>query len=356
MHQAIVHIGTEKTGSTAIQNFLYKNEALLAKHQYLFPYRACGLISNFRLAIQCLDENDPLLVAMDQRSKNSAQLATFDTDPEQWRAQFAKDHNTAIQSFQAEHENSTVVYSSEHFHSRIVKESGVERLREFLSHHYDQVNIVAYLRRQDRLAISGHNTSIQGGAVNMFEFTNIHAKAKYFDYLSMLTRWSNVFGQNNVVAKAYERDRLIDQDVGRDFKATILTPEVSKEFDQESVHYERSNPRLSYSALQALVAFNTMSADDPDFNGVEKERLRQPLISALHNLNDDFGEVLPSRQTAEAFYERYRQDNQTVFNTWGDGQSFNDNFSMFPTEADAAPQINAEAMLNRYLKPVLKAV
>ena len=357
MHQAIVHIGTEKTGSTAIQNFLYKNEVLLKKHRVLYPYRTCGLISNFRMVIQSLNESDPLLVAMDLRAKNSTEYTSYGNDPEQWRKEFNEEHHKEIQKFQNRRTQSTVVYSSEHFHSRIEHEEEIIRLREFLDYYYDQVRIVSYLRRQDRLAISGHNTSIQGGAVNDFDFASIDGKTKYFDYLTMLTRWSKVFGSDNVVAKIYERNRLTDQDVGKDFKATILPPDISKKFDKKkSVHYERSNPRLSFSALQALVAFNRKHSGDAEFNGVEKERLRQPLITALHSLRDDFGEVLPARKTAEAFYERFRKDNQQVFEQWGDGQTFNEDFSMFPTEADSIPAVDANALLSQYLKPVISAL
>ena len=350
MQHAIVHIGTEKTGSTSIQNFLYKNDALLVKHGYLFPYRTCGLISNFRMAIHCLNKPDPALVGMDQRAKNSEEFTSFSENADEWREQFQQDHDNELEKFRAKRKISTVVYSSEHFHSRIVHESEVERLRAFLLNRFDKVSIIAYVRRQDRLAISGHNTSIQGGATNGFNFANIKGKANYFDYLSMLTLWSNVFGADNVTVRAYERKRLVDNDVGKDFKSLILSPEVSTIFDNSSVHYERSNPRLSFSALQALVAFNKMSPQDSQFGGVDKENLRQPLIKVLHNLNDDFGEVLPSRDSAESFYERFKSDNQTVFDNWGDGQNFSEDFSLFPANADAIPQIDAQALLTPLLE------
>lgn len=61
MHEAILHIGTEKTGSTAIQNYLLHNSAEhIEHHGILFPYKTCGLISNFRLVLftnSVLNEN-----------------------------------------------------------------------------------------------------------------------------------------------------------------------------------------------------------------------------------------------------------------------------------------------------------
>jgi hypothetical protein len=67
MHKALLHIGTEKTGSTSIQNFLYKNESELNKRGYFFPHKSCGLISNYRLVLLCLHWHDAGLSAMEER-------------------------------------------------------------------------------------------------------------------------------------------------------------------------------------------------------------------------------------------------------------------------------------------------
>ncbi len=352
MHKAIVHIGTEKTGSTAIQNFLYKNESLLSTYGHYYPFQTCGLISNFRLAIYCLEANDPNLVAMDRRAANSPDLVTFTEDPDQWRDNFAEAHIDQIRTIHNRHKDTTVIYSSEHFHSRIVKPVEVERLHEFLDLLYDQVDIIAYFRRQDRLAVSSHNTSIQGGATNPFDFSNIEGKTNYFDYLSLMQRWADVFGAQHVRAKVYERDRLIGNDVGHDFKASTLSDEIISRLEKRPLHYERSNPRLSYTALKALLEFNRMDANDALLQGNNKPSIRQALITKLHDVNDEHGEMLPPRSTALEFYERFRSDNERVFNDYGKGDSFNENFSMFPETESDAPAVDALGVLTAQLNSI----
>ena len=50
MKRAILHIGTEKTGTTSIQKFLFQNRRKLLSSGTLFPESA-GYISNQRLVV-----------------------------------------------------------------------------------------------------------------------------------------------------------------------------------------------------------------------------------------------------------------------------------------------------------------
>jgi len=227
----------------------------------------------------------------------------------------------ALEKIRSIHENSTVVYSSEHFHSRISSEKEIETLREYLESHYDQVEIIGYFRRQDRLAISGHNTAIQGGAAHSFNFSHLNGVTKYYDYLSLMTMWSNVFGVDRVSVNVYERDRLIGNDIGHDFKAKIFPPKLLARLEERELHFERSNPRLSYSALNTLLEFN----------------------------KTNFGEMLPARNEAVDFYEHFIDDNRALFEKFGITEGFTDDFSMYPDENHEAPVINVKALLTDYV-------
>jgi len=50
MKKAILHIGTEKTGTTSIQLYLYENRARLARQGYLFP-ETCDYLSSRKLVV-----------------------------------------------------------------------------------------------------------------------------------------------------------------------------------------------------------------------------------------------------------------------------------------------------------------
>jgi len=349
MRNAIIHIGTEKTGSTAIQNFVYKNEKVLAQYGYYFPYRTCGLISNFRLVIYACEQADPLLLSMDRKPISDDPNAAYQVNPDAWRKNFTDYHLNQVKQIHETHDDSTVVYSSEHFHSRISHESEVKRLKEFLDLHYDNVSVIAYFRRQDRLAVSGHNTAIQAGNKNRFRFPEGPDKANYYDYLSLVERWSNVFGKENVNVRIFEKEQLIGGDVGKDFKANIFSSDTLAKLENENLVYEQSNPRLSHSALETLISFNGLPDDDPLLKGKSKAELRQPLIKVLHELKDDFGEVLPPKSEALNYYQHFSKSNQTLFDTWADGQTFNDNFDMYPEENTHVPEVNVRPLLEEYV-------
>ena len=124
---------------------------------------------------------------------------------------------------------------------------------------------------------------------------------------------------------------------------------MQKKLKQADLHYERSNPRLSHSALETLLEFNRLPEDDPLLKGANKAEIRQAVITALHTIKDEYGEVLPPRRDAMRYYESFRNDNQMLFDNWADGQSFGDDFTMYPDEASAAPEVNTQALLSQCL-------
>jgi len=346
MHQAILHIGTEKTGSTAIQNYLLHNSVEHTKHHgILFPYKTCGLISNFRLVLYAKSELDVNLVRID---KNGLGFAEDDVQGyENWKTQFSVKHTKAIKQFQKNRASSTVVYSSEHFHSRVHSESDIRFLKSYLDTLYERVTIVFYIRRQDQFALSAYNTAVQGGRSTAMDFPAISKVIPYYDYLAMAQRWSNVFGATNVKPIIFDANKLKDGDVTKDFEFQIGL-DASKH-DLSKMKYHTSNERLSYSALQVLIAFNLIDETDARLNGVEKNAIRQQLIREVHSLKDNFGTIRPARSEVDAFYEHYKAANETLAEKWLDGDGFSTDFSMYPENANESPVVDSGTLLTKAL-------
>ncbi len=345
MHEAVIHIGTEKTGSTAIQNFLYKNEAQLAAGNVCFPYKSLGLISNFRLVLYAQSTPSPQFVK--QELKNFQNDISSEDLFKKWKVDFAKEHKNHLKKFQKNKQNSLVVYSSEHFHSRLVEENDVMSLKELLADCFDRIRVVFYVRRQDRLALSSHNTQIQSGFDKEFSFSPKAHQGYYYNYFLLAERWSNAFGKSNVDPKIFEPERLTDRDVVKDFEQYLDVK--SRISSDANLQYEKSNERLSYSALATLVEFNKLDAMDARLKGMSKESMRQKIISIMHGLDDEHGEVLPLRSSAEAFYAAFSDSNNAFFNTWLDGNGFNPDFSKYPDSDTELPVIDTDALLDQVL-------
>jgi len=347
MHKAIIHIGTEKTGSTAIQNYLYKNlDVLVKKHSVFFPYRSVGLISNFRMVLYAKAELDLNLVRLENNSfKSSLNKSESQAD---WKERISQEHRKAVKKFQRFKKESLVVYSSEHFHSRVHDEADLQYLKDYLDTMYDEVTVLCYTRRQDRLALSAYNSAVQGGFSREFKFSNIPPTGYYYDYLSLMQRWTNVFGFDNIDAVIFDPKSAKDGDVVKDFERRIGIDDSKVSTDD--LQYHRSNERLSQTALQVLVSFNLLENTDSRLHGFQKDALRQAMIREAHHIDDDFGQILPARADAIEFYERYKASNEAYADKWLGGKGFNTDFSNYPDVQAEMPVVKAEEIMLELLK------
>ena len=109
-----------------------------------------------------------------------------------------------------------MVYSSEHFHSRVRQRHEIVRLYDRLAPLYDRIRILVYLRRQDALALSAYNTALQAGETRALTLSRITATTPYYDYLSLLQRWAEVFGEDALEVRLFDKAHLVSGDVVAD--------------------------------------------------------------------------------------------------------------------------------------------
>ena len=123
MKRAVLHIGTEKTGTTSIQRFLLNNVQTLSDKGYLFP-SSCEYLSNRNLVIYAKQDvpNGYLGSQLD-----------FSDGKENWNSEFVSLHKKEVKEFQADgYVDPTVIYSSEHLQSRLTKKDEIVRVFEIL--------------------------------------------------------------------------------------------------------------------------------------------------------------------------------------------------------------------------------
>lgn len=211
--KAIVHIGTEKTGTTSIQKFLYQNRKKLRKGGYHF-LQCAGKTNNRALPAYCLD-ND--------RMDDFYRLLDIMTVEDRLA------HKRAfIREF--EHELAglpkhihTVVISSEHFHSRIRTEREMDNVHELLTTYFDDIQIVCYLRDQISTCTSYYSTALKSG--NPSSFADFIERCKpqnyYFNYLMMLENWERCFGLDALNVSLFSRDLFLNGSLLDDLTAKI---------------------------------------------------------------------------------------------------------------------------------------
>ena len=146
MRKAILHIGLEKTGSSALQEFLWINRRILLDRYQVWTPDYLGRGSQWLLAVLAYDtaREDDLTSGLGSPASRRDKLEEV-----RKKITYSVNHQPAKQ----------FCFSSEHLSSRLVSTEDICRLKVFLSELFDDIEVVVYVREPIRLAISRQCTA-----------------------------------------------------------------------------------------------------------------------------------------------------------------------------------------------------
>ncbi len=326
MH-VILHIGAEKTGTTALQGCFHSNRDLLAEAGILYPQSLRSPQQHWALALYALDDDREHLLG--------DRMPMFGKNRERWRARLARQLETEIA---ASGTPDVLLLSSEILGAQIMRPSELGRLRRLLDRWCDDYRVVLYLRRQDRARISLHSTDLRVGGTSPEPLGELAFPGNGFDYGQILDLWATEFGRAQVVPRVYERvgpDGLVDDFVA----ASGLRLPVERLTRPRT----GANPALSARAQRIMREFNLLQ-DGPAVTR-QQQRVRRQLAAVLASAFPG-APRRPSRADARAYVERYRDDNARIADTWfGGDELFDDDFDEYPEVADPEPELVADDVL-----------
>ncbi|MCX7714591.1 MAG: hypothetical protein N2171_02535 [Clostridia bacterium] len=199
MKTIYIHGGTPKTATTSLQNFLLSNNEALRKYDIYYP---CYNKKYFR---RC--QHYPLIKHMigaeGRFVENNEEICRlFD--------EFFFDIKHAQQN--------NVIISTEMFWEIETKEALIN-LKERLSG-FD-VKIIVYLRKQDDGVISWQNELVKSGKNFCKNINSIKKKDSpayiFYDYYSRIKLLGEIFGDNNVIVRIFEKSLLYKNNIINDF-------------------------------------------------------------------------------------------------------------------------------------------
>lgn len=281
--EIVLHIGSQKTGTTAIQEFLRINRTrLLRQEGILFP--DAGLLTPGHHA----HHNLVLGLTGDRR-------CTYPGPPERLFAELGDEIARARPR--------QTVLTSELFFGRLVRE-GADTLRRLLGR---RTMILVYLRRQDRKISSQYNLDVRSETrltTPFDEYVRQRIRRGTEDYWAALQPWLNAFGAENIVVVPYER-------------SLDTVADLSGRLGLGAGGYERpaqANPSLGDAPLHLLWQCNATGM-------AEAERRR--LARALQVVSDRLkgtpgfgaGPAMTPRQR-RAVLDRYAESNGRVARTF----------------------------------------
>lgn len=321
MKKLLLHIGSHKTGSTSIQSALFNDQ----------PYLNSNDIFYFN---KCLDGSIHHQVSSWIKFRKEGVEGDCGA-----RVRMAKELATKLN----DNRFSNVILSIEGF-SWILDKEEIERLHKELSVHFD-TKIIVYIRRQDKLAISHHQQgSKRNNLPSCFYYKGdnkaLPSADRNFDYLNYdkkLSKWSEVFGAENMIIRIFESNLLVNNDVVDDFFHLLGLQDHSK-----SIAYRNTSNGFEFTKVGHLVNLSNLNRD---------------LSKLIRKGSDRAGKSLPSRQNAEAFYNRYRTSNIELNRKFNISSVFPDifdnDFSCYPEQrADLWTEESANQAIQNILASI----
>lgn len=340
----ILHIGTEKTGTTSIQNVLSINRSLLRANGVVFP-RSLGPVNHTLLAAACLDDG-----VVDNIKAH--QLARGRCHEEEFRRRVKCALAEELGSGPAW---SSLIVSTELIHSRLTQSSEIDRLWSILSPFVDEVKLVVFLRRQDEQAVSRFSSVLRAGHSGFGEIfedlgghfylkvpdgRNISDFKQYYDYRRLLERFRHVVRAEDMVVRCYDDFRRAPGVVGEFLEIANLS------------HLELQDCRSDLNRSMSARAQFLMSAVNEMAKPWHKSGLRNLSYKELQKLieRENGGEPREvPRAEAQRFSQRFAESNEWVRAKFFPQRRslFSDDFSGYPEsvdytgfESDLAPLIS----------------
>jgi hypothetical protein len=325
--ELILHIGTSKTGSTSLQHVLSRNRRALFAQGVCYP-RSPGSTQHKLVAY-----------AVKSRQVVEQRLASrvWSGDPGAVRVE------NFFEAFDAELAQlpaaiSRVILSSEFIYILVRTPEEVRRLRDRLLEWFHTIKVVVYLRRQDAHFTSLYSQILRGGEVlapDQIEM-RVH-RAHELDYEALLDRWAEVYGQDNIVPRLFEKSAGKRFDSVQDFLTLCgLTVPDSSQDDAPA-----ANPSMDLAGQHLLVDIGRVLMGVKPGKNVGSPVWRQ-LTDAVTSASPGRG-WQPTRSKAAEFYSQFKEGNDAICRTWFPDRAtlFDEDFSEYP---ETAPTVAPDAL------------
>lgn len=293
-----LHIGTTKTGSTSIQNFLAKNRAYLATKGVVYP-TALGAANHNTIPVYLQGKWVENGLQARQKIQSADDYATFvDTLPEMLKAE--------VGDLNPDH----FIISNEHMHSRCFKAAHFKRLKTLLEPVLSgrKLQIVVYLRPQISHVVSLYSTMLGHGltaTLDEFILSKMSGRPHdYFNFRVLLDKWTAAFPEATFFVRPFANTAALQHGVLSDF---LEITQLAK-FADEMTFEPRRNESMGAWAAETFRQLNALDPPlPPHLNQIARRWLRYELPA---------GRLLPNMDIAREFQASFAKDNRKVCKTY----------------------------------------
>lgn len=323
---AVVHIGLEKTGSTAIQRWLASNHQHLLANGIIVP-QSIGFPNHTKLVAACLDDG------VVDNIKAYQLFASGLTEKRYRKATFAA-LDAEIRSIHSTWH--TLLISSELISSRLSSVTELRRLHDEIHRHVDAIKYVVFLRRQDQLALSRFSSILRSGHdqfgdvfvdyspsnfVAVPDGRLISDSLFFYDFREILERFTGL-----------EDSELRVFPYGAVSPLRAIAELLHMDASDQLLRVGRHNSALSAEAQYILAHMNRQHVVQfpSGMRNNDYRRLQKRIESEVKGSPRGV-----SQEDARDFYRRFQQINRQVAQQYWQGKPlFTDDFSCYPAVVD----------------------
>ncbi|EIZ8408953.1 hypothetical protein MQX10_000754 [Campylobacter coli] len=303
---AYVHIGTEKTGTTSIQEFLYINKSIIQKQNYFFA-QSIGIKNHWDLAFlgYSLNKKDSYIL------NNSL-----------WNFQAIKQHKKNIFSKIKDEVkfNHKIIFSSELLQSRLTRKREIVKLYTFFKKiGFTNIKVICYIRDANEMLRSLLSEAIKWEEIDSFELKEEKEEYKlgykknlfHFHHIcnhkQTLQWWGEVFGKENLIVRLFDKNEFYQGDLLKDFIHSI-----GLEWDDEFIIPPKQNESLDLLGIDLLRRINKFL---PLFCNNARNIFRGDLhhFAVKHfTSKDSHLKFQPPREVVQSYIDYFEESNEWV--------------------------------------------
>lgn len=295
MH-CFLHIGVEKTGTTSLQNHLYKNKDILRKKKFILT-KSFGFPNNYKLS----------LISSNASTKNKSRYClNFLKNPKLNKYRILRKAKGELKSANKQHK---FIFSSEHLHSKLKSAEEIQNIKENLqSIGFKSFSIVVVLRPVIEMLRSRISTGFKNGN---FENPIIfdpwkHKVPHVYQIKSTMKRWMDIFGKENLSVIQYSKESLLSdffELIDSEIDISSFSPLVNK------------NKSLSFEIMQS-VFLNKEILEKRLVNKKERQDLINDLINQFGGEANQ-NKIYISEELQSKFNKAFKMDNDFIYDNFG---------------------------------------
>ncbi|WP_170570021.1 hypothetical protein [Ruegeria atlantica] len=242
--KTVIHIGSPKTGSTALQNALFNARDELTRHGVLYP------------------NPSPELGKQVNHGLLAGAIRPYDIGPRPFRMHSEQEHNARVEAFLKRlssqvsmHNPDLLILSSEYLWAVGRKQAWLSKLHDLLKHiGVGSVEFVGYVRGPSSFYLSQIQQQLR--ASSRFRLPKEHTVTNNLD------GYSQFFSDSKVSARLFDREALVGGDIITDF-LSLYRPDLQQSV-LRTANNKSTNESLSAEGMALIQLFRRHFYSDRD--------------------------------------------------------------------------------------------